>query len=175
MQNRWLSLNPQMSWNWRKKSGDRPLKDIRHINADPFHLHVSTLSWTPSTSFLVHTWDKLLQEDPVLIATLPKGLSRALCCFSLTLEYFWWNGAFNEAYPLFSFSWLPSEVATQIPALSGPVASFRLGFFPVRPFVSISPLGEENEVSAHFFLFSEYISFRMPQAVFWWPATLLLL
>lgn len=62
---------------------------MRHINADPFHLHVPTLPLAPSSSFLVHTWDILLQEDPVLIVTLPKGLSWALCCFSLTLEYFW--------------------------------------------------------------------------------------
>lgn len=142
-----------------KKSDDRLLKDMRHINADPFHLHVPRLPLAPSSSFLVHTWDILLQEDPVLIATLPQGLSWALCCFSLTLEYFWWNGAFNKAYALFSCSWVPSEVATQIPTLSRPVASFGLGFFPVKLFVPISCSGEENEVSAHFFLFSEYLSF----------------
>lgn len=108
--------------------------------------------------FLVHTWDKVLQEEPVLIATQTKGLTQVVSCFSLTLEYFWWTGAFSEAYPLFPCSWLLSKAATLTPTLGGPAASFGLSFFPVRPIASTSPL-EENDALAHFFLFLEYIFF----------------
>lgn len=126
---------------------------------------VSAMPWASSTSFFVQPWDKLLQEDPALIATLPKGLSQAVCCFSLTLEHYLWNGAFNQVYPLFSCSRLPSQVAAQIPPQNEPVARFRLGFLLVRTFICISPL-EENEVSAHLSVFRMHF-FLCATSCFW--------
>lgn len=74
--------------------------------------------------FFVHTWTKSFRRN--LTTTLQRGSDR-LPHFSLTFESsFWWNGAFREAYPLFSWSWLLSKEATLISALGGSVASFRL-------------------------------------------------
>lgn len=140
-----------MPWNWRQKSDDRLLKDMRCINADLLHPHASTLPG----SLCPHLGQSISG------GTCTDGYS-AKGAQTDSLTFLWpLSLSFGEMVLLWSLSsfesWLLSKVTALIPTLVGPVAGFRLGFFPVRPIASTSPL-EENNALAHFFLVLEYFS-----------------
>lgn len=123
----------------------------------------STLMPQHCQGVFVHTWDKASQEEPALMDTLPKGPRQTLSLFSDPWVCLLVKWCFCEAFLLSSNSWLLSKVTALIPTLVGPVAGFRLGFFPVRPIASTCPL-EENNALAHFFLVLEYFSgcYKLP-------------